>query len=150
MKQEQGFLKRLMTLPWEEMALKMEERLQAGRPESFEVPRHRLALPAGGGDPPSPSPSPTPTTAPRQPAPAQEREGMCSRGRYAEIKSTAARENVSLNEARRIMNENQARLQDRGERISRIANRSRELAEEAAKFQDLARKLKEMQKNRWI
>ncbi|KAF8279494.1 putative synaptobrevin [Trypanosoma cruzi] len=148
MKQEQGFLKRLMTLPWEEMALKMEERLQAGRPESFEDLRHRLALPAGCGDPPSPSP--TPTTAPRQPAPAQEREGMCSRGRYAEIKSTAARENVSLNEARRIMNENQARLQDRGERISQIANRSRELAEEAAKFQDLARKLKEMQKNRWI
>ncbi|RNC32621.1 putative R-SNARE protein [Trypanosoma cruzi] len=126
----------------------MEERLQAGRPESFEDLRHRLALPAGGGDPPSLSP--TPTTASRQPAPAQEREGMCSRGRYSEIKSTAARENVSLNEARRIMNENQARLQDRGERISQIANRSRELAEEAAKFQDLARKLKEMQKNRWI
>ncbi|RNF27298.1 putative R-SNARE protein [Trypanosoma conorhini] len=152
MKQEQGFLKRLMTLPWEEMALKIEELLRPERHETFEELHRRLAPTSEhGGTPPPPPPPPTATrdaaSSSQQPSPLQ---GPRRGSRYDELKSTAAREGVTLNEARRIMNENQTKLQERGERISEIANRSRELAEEAAKFQNLARMLKEKQRNKWI
>ncbi|RNF01776.1 putative R-SNARE protein [Trypanosoma rangeli] len=133
-KQEGGFLKRLLALPWEEEALKVEGLLRAERQESFEELRRRLAPAAGPGEAPQ----------------LKAAHGRQQGSRYAEIKSTAERENVTLNEARRLMGENQAKLRERGERVAEIANRSRELAEEAARFQDLARMLREKQRNKWM
>lgn len=70
--------------------------------------------------------------------------------RYAALKAVAQRENVSLTEARRMMSENARKLQQRGEQLGRLDNKSEELASRALTFQDLARQLKEKQKNSWF
>lgn len=70
--------------------------------------------------------------------------------RYAQLKAIAQRENVSLTEARRMMSENVRKLQLRGEKLSAVSNKSEELAARAMTFQDLARQLKEKQKNSWL
>lgn len=70
--------------------------------------------------------------------------------RYMQLKSVAQRENVTLQEARRMMGENVRKLQERGERLSAVSNKSAQLANQALTFQDLARQLKEKQKNSWL
>lgn len=70
--------------------------------------------------------------------------------RYNQLKAVAQRENVSLTEARRMMGENVRKIQERGERLSAISNKSEQLMSQAFTFQDLARQLKEKQKNSWL
>ncbi|KAH9578860.1 Synaptobrevin [Trypanosoma melophagium] len=142
MKREHGFLKRLMTPPWEEVVMKIEgEILRSERKETVDEFHERIKGPLESNQT---------TERKKQPDPEVERKELLQGSRYTELKSIAARENVTLNEARRIMNENRNRLEERGERIAQIENRSRELAEQAATFEELARKLKEKQRNSWI
>lgn len=70
--------------------------------------------------------------------------------RYAQVKEVAQRENVSLTEARRMMSENMRKLQQRAERLGAVADKSEQLANQAMSFQDLARQLKEKQRNSWL
>lgn len=191
LKQETGFFKRLMTLPWEDIALKLEsETLRATKPPA-------ASLSPVGSAPLQPQPQPTPA-APAAPKPepdAERRELLGSRasadatasqttvpaaparpvapptstpaavatptspsgapaeqpgGRYAQLKAIAESQNVSLTEARRMMSENVRKLQERGERLNEVENRSAELAQNALTFQDLARQLKEKQRSSWL
>ncbi|KAG5470622.1 hypothetical protein LSCM1_01868 [Leishmania martiniquensis] len=193
LKQETGFFKRLMMLPWEDIALKLESQtLRATKmPEAAQMPvgntpvapapgfapcasyasppasappvvqpeRQRKpqellgsitlgsspAAPSPGAVPARPAGAPTPTAAASAATP-----GQPAGGRYAQLKAIAERENVSLTEARRMMSENVRKLQQRGERLNEIQNKSAELAQSALTFQDLARQLKEKQRSSWL
>lgn len=78
--------------------------------------------------------------------PASEARGY----RYMQLKAVAQKENVTLQEARRMMGENVRKLQERGERLEAVSSKSAQLASQALTFQDLARQLKEKQKNSWL
>lgn len=194
LKQETGFFKRLMTLPWEDIALKLEsETLRATKAAAaLPPPTTAAASPASPAarSAPSSEATSTPTSAktPAKPDPeAERRELFGSRtsntsapppapqaaptrptaaaatptapssasaeqpgGRYAQLKAIAESQNVSLTEARRMMSENVRKLQERGERLNAVENRSAELAQNALTFQDLARQLKEKQRSSWL
>lgn len=49
-----------------------------------------------------------------------------------------------------MMSENVRKLQERGEKIGAIENKSSELAQQALTFQELARQLKEKKRNSWL
>ncbi|KPI85295.1 hypothetical protein ABL78_5635 [Leptomonas seymouri] len=205
LKQETGFFKRLMTLPWEDIALKLEA-------ETLRATKAAASLPPSGSAPAQPSSASAAAAHPTQsnstaavqaqlqsqaaakPDPeAERRELFASRtgnpgasasappnaparpsattasapatapawsssarteqlggGRYVQLKAIAESQNVSLTEARRMMSENVRKLQERGERLNQVENRSAELAQNALTFQDLARQLKEKQRSSWL
>lgn len=180
LKQETGFFKRLMTLPWVDIALKLEsETLRETKPIKGQSaapspPQRDATAPVPAelqpstvkvdttkereellreAKPPIPRQpyvaklQPGATAAPSPPPlPAGEPPG----GRYAKLKAIADRENVSLTEARRMMSENVRKLQQRGERLDEIQEKSAQLAQNALTFQDLARQLKEKQRSSWL
>ncbi|KPA84795.1 putative R-SNARE protein [Leptomonas pyrrhocoris] len=187
LKQETGFFKRLMTLPWEDIALKLEsETLRATKaaaslPPSGSAPapppsvsaaaarpaqanpeaeRHELLgsrtsnTSASVSAPPTAAARPGGTTTAAAPLPAPALSGSAPAeergGRYVQLKAIAESQNVSLTEARRMMSENVRKLQERGERLNEVENRSAELAQNALTFQDLARQLKEKQRSSWL
>ncbi|CAJ1034103.1 putative Synaptobrevin [Leishmania shawi] len=193
LKQETGFFKRLMTLPWEEIALRLESetlratkatgaaKMPAGNtpatatpvltPCASSISPLSSAPPVAKPDPKREQQEPLGCanrgggaalstqglTSARQPgalAPTAAASAPTSseppRGRYAQLKAIAERENVSLTEARRMMSENVRKLQQRGERLSEMRNKSAELAQAALTFQDLARQLKEKQRSSWL
>ncbi|KAG5471040.1 hypothetical protein CUR178_02347 [Leishmania enriettii] len=186
LKQETGFFKRLMMLPWEDIALKLEsETLRATRvPEAAQMLAGNTTVAAAPASTPCSSSASPPSSAPPlvKPDPKREQQELLGQtglgripaaptqgsapapttaasaatagqppgGRYAQLKAIAERENVSLTEARRMMSENVRKLQQRGERLSEIQNKSAELAQTALTFQDLARQLKEKQRSSWL
>ncbi|CBZ29611.1 conserved hypothetical protein [Leishmania mexicana MHOM/GT/2001/U1103] len=193
LKQETSFFKRLMTLPWEDIALKLESQtLRATKAAGVaQMPAGNTPMAAAPTSTPYATPASLPSSAPQVAKPDPKREqqellGAVKRGssaagpaqapaptrqpgasastaaatattpddspggRYAQLKAIAERENVSLTEARRMMSENVRKLQQRGERLSEMQNKSAELAQTALTFQDLARQLKEKQRSSWL
>ncbi|EPY20032.1 hypothetical protein STCU_09187 [Strigomonas culicis] len=189
LKQETGFFKRLMTLPWEDIALKLESETLR-KTKSADAPSAPMPLPTGGRAPSlssaANSMSSQPNAAPAAASPTQTAQqvaaiernqllgsraaaapraaegpaasaatgaatGELPKGsRYAQLKAIAERENVSLIEAKRMMSENVRRVQERGERLRDIGDRSEQMANQALTFQSLATQLKEKQKNSWF
>lgn len=176
LKQETGFFKRLMTLPWEDIALKLESEtlkgvkaagdaaVTAGSAATTTAPPPPVATTPAEPDrkkerernellqktPAAPATAAAPPVQPQQPQAAATQAAAPAGSRYEQLKAIAKQENVSLAEARRMMSENIRKLQNRGEKLDEIQNKSAELADRAMTFQDLARQLKEKQRNSWF
>ncbi|CCW67696.1 unnamed protein product [Phytomonas sp. Hart1] len=177
LKQERGFFERLMILPWEDIAQKLEfETFRSAQPsKSVGVPQGSFDRAARSSEAPAISAPCTEVQTSsfsldashrvqrqkeirskeleellQSNAKATSEQAPPSGSRYLQLKAIAERENVSLTEARRMMSEGMRKLQERGEKISQIESRSRELAQSALTFQQLAKKLKEKNRSSWL